>query len=99
MRIIHTMNSAYLIKRLEQAGWVLRGVKRSHHIYTHPTQGGAYQRAASQKGFRRRPCPEALEASRIEMRRRAMRYPIAIELGDKKHAFGVVVPDLPGCFS
>ena len=28
-----------------------------------------------------------------------MRYPIAIELGDKKHAFGVVVPDLPGCFS
>ncbi|MBE9549722.1 MAG: type II toxin-antitoxin system HicB family antitoxin [Proteobacteria bacterium] len=28
-----------------------------------------------------------------------MRYPIAIEKGDKKHAFGVVVPDLPGCFS
>ncbi len=28
-----------------------------------------------------------------------MRYPIAIETGDAKHAFGVVVPDLPGCFS
>ncbi len=28
-----------------------------------------------------------------------MRYPIAIELGDGKHAYGVVVPDLPGCFS
>ena len=28
-----------------------------------------------------------------------MRYPIAIEPGDKKHAYGVVVPDLPGCFS
>jgi len=28
-----------------------------------------------------------------------MRYPIAIEPGDAKHAFGVVVPDLPGCFS
>lgn len=28
-----------------------------------------------------------------------MRYPIAIEHGDDKHAFGVVVPDLPGCFS
>ncbi len=28
-----------------------------------------------------------------------MKYPIAIEPGDKKHAFGVVVPDLPGCFS
>jgi predicted RNase H-like HicB family nuclease len=28
-----------------------------------------------------------------------MRYPIAIEPGDSKHAFGVVVPDLPGCYS
>ncbi|MEQ1556246.1 MAG: type II toxin-antitoxin system HicB family antitoxin [Gallionella sp.] len=26
-------------------------------------------------------------------------YPIAIEIGDAQHAFGVVVPDLPGCFS
>ncbi len=28
-----------------------------------------------------------------------MRYPIAIELGNEHQAFGVVVPDLPGCFS
>ena len=28
-----------------------------------------------------------------------MRYPIAIEPGDEAQAFGVVVPDLPGCFS
>ena len=28
-----------------------------------------------------------------------MKYPIAIEVGDDKTAFGVVVPDLPGCFS
>jgi predicted RNase H-like HicB family nuclease len=28
-----------------------------------------------------------------------MRYPITIETGDKRHAHGVVVPDLPGCFS
>jgi predicted RNase H-like HicB family nuclease len=28
-----------------------------------------------------------------------MHYPIAIEHGDETHAFGVVVPDLPGCFS
>ena len=28
-----------------------------------------------------------------------MHYPIAIENGGKAHAFGVVVPDLPGCFS
>lgn len=28
-----------------------------------------------------------------------MKYPIAIEPGDAEHAFGVAVPDLPGCFS
>lgn len=28
-----------------------------------------------------------------------MRYPIAIELGNDHQAYGVVVPDLPGCFS
>ena len=28
-----------------------------------------------------------------------MKYPIAIEPGDADHAWGVVVPDLPGCFS
>lgn len=28
-----------------------------------------------------------------------MRYPVAIEPGTETAAFGVVVPDLPGCFS
>lgn len=28
-----------------------------------------------------------------------MFYPIAIEAGDDEHAYGVIVPDLPGCFS
>lgn len=28
-----------------------------------------------------------------------MRYPIAIETGTARHAYGVVVPDLPGCFA
>ena len=28
-----------------------------------------------------------------------MQYPIAIELGSDTAAYGVVVPDLPGCFS
>jgi predicted RNase H-like HicB family nuclease len=28
-----------------------------------------------------------------------IKYPIAIESGDESHSFGVVVPDLPGCFS
>jgi predicted RNA binding protein YcfA (HicA-like mRNA interferase family) len=34
------MNSKALIKQLTQAGWVLRGIKGSHHIYTHPAHGG-----------------------------------------------------------
>jgi len=38
--IITTTNSADLIKEREKAGWTLRGVKGSHHIYTHPTRGG-----------------------------------------------------------
>lgn len=28
-----------------------------------------------------------------------MLYPIAIEPGDETHAFSVIVPDIPGCFS
>lgn len=28
-----------------------------------------------------------------------MRYPIAIESGTEQTAYGVVIPDLPGCFS
>lgn len=28
-----------------------------------------------------------------------MIYPVLIEPGDETHAYGVVVPDLPGCFS
>lgn len=28
-----------------------------------------------------------------------MLYPVAIERGDDQHAFGVVVPDIAGCFS
>jgi len=28
-----------------------------------------------------------------------LKYPIAVEPGDEQTAFGVVVPDLPGCFS
>lgn len=28
-----------------------------------------------------------------------MLFPIAIDRGDESHAFGVAVPDIPGCFS
>lgn len=33
-------SSADLIKQLARAGWVLRGIKGSHHIFTHPDRGG-----------------------------------------------------------
>jgi len=34
------MNSAEIIKRLQENGWVLRGVKGSHHVFTHPAKPG-----------------------------------------------------------
>lgn len=34
------MTSAQLIRRMQQAGWVLRGVKGSHHVYVHPQRPG-----------------------------------------------------------
>ena len=40
MCTIHTMTSAELIRQMEMHGWVLRGVKGSHHIFTHPQRPG-----------------------------------------------------------
>jgi predicted RNA binding protein YcfA (HicA-like mRNA interferase family) len=40
MWIIHTVTSAELIKQMLKAGWVLRGVKGSHHVYVHPQRAG-----------------------------------------------------------
>ena len=34
------MNSKQVIKQLEEDGWTLRGVRGSHHIYTHPSKPG-----------------------------------------------------------
>jgi len=34
------MTSAELIRQMERHGWVLRGVKGSHHIFTHPQRPG-----------------------------------------------------------
>ncbi|QGS48992.1 type II toxin-antitoxin system HicB family antitoxin [Shewanella putrefaciens] len=28
-----------------------------------------------------------------------MLYPVAIEMGDDEHAYGIIFPDLPNCFS
>jgi len=40
MCILLTMTSADLIKQLEQAGWRLRNVAGSHHIFVHPNRPG-----------------------------------------------------------
>jgi predicted RNA binding protein YcfA (HicA-like mRNA interferase family) len=38
--IITIMNSKQIIKQLEADGWVLRGVRGSHHIFKHPIKPG-----------------------------------------------------------
>jgi len=38
--IIFCVTSADLIKQLEQAGWRLRNVAGSHHIFVHPDRPG-----------------------------------------------------------
>ena len=40
MVILTTMRSAELIKMLEVEGWLLRGVRGSHHVFSHPQRGG-----------------------------------------------------------
>ena len=37
---MYIMNSKEIIRQLEKAGWKLRDVNGSHHIYTHPERGG-----------------------------------------------------------
>ena len=38
--IIFCMKSKDIISRLKKAGWVLRGVKGSHHVFVHPHKPG-----------------------------------------------------------
>lgn len=34
------MNSRDIIKILENDGWILRGIRGSHHIFNHPAKPG-----------------------------------------------------------
>lgn len=34
------MNSKELIRQLEKAGWELRGIRGSHHVFRHPAHPG-----------------------------------------------------------
>ena len=40
MVIITTMNSADLVRKLTADGWVLRSVRGSHHVFSHPMKSG-----------------------------------------------------------
>ena len=40
MVILTTMRPAEVIKMLEAEGWLLRGVRGSHHVFSHPQRGG-----------------------------------------------------------
>ena len=42
---------------------------------------------------------DPIETTNPRMGQTFLRYPIAIEQGNGQTAWGVVVPDLPGCFS
>jgi predicted RNA binding protein YcfA (HicA-like mRNA interferase family) len=37
---VTTMNSKQIIQQLEANGWVLRGVRGSLHVFTHPSRPG-----------------------------------------------------------
>lgn len=41
MCIIHTMNSADLIRELKAEGWVLDRVRGSHHVFKHSSRPGS----------------------------------------------------------
>ncbi len=88
------MRSADLIRELEKAGWILRRVRGSHHVFVHPRPADC-GRATSQTRTRRRPRRRNPQAGRASV----MRYPIAIEPRTDNSEYGVVIPDLPGCFS
>lgn len=59
----------------------------------------AHHCATSQKRPGNRTDEQAAKRCWVKVNGGNMRYPIAIEPGDESHAYGVVVPDLPGCFS
>ncbi len=98
---ITTMNGKDLIKLLEADGWTLRGSKGSHHVFIHPHKPGHITVPHPKKdlgtGLSYWLIVQTTQASRIG--EAAMKFIIALEPGTESSAWGVAVPDLPGCFS
>ena len=89
------MRSADLIRELKEGRLGLKTRSRlAPRVHSSST---AWNRgcATPQARIGRRPCRRHPQASWHLM----MRYPIAIESRTDRSAYGVVVPDLPGCFS
>src|SRR6202035_1615545 len=78
----------------EEGRWVRgsRGGRPSHFKASENARSSIS--TASKKGFGHRFGQQDTQAGGTQMK-----FTIAIEAGTKKTAFGVVVPDLPGCFS
>jgi predicted RNase H-like HicB family nuclease len=64
-----------------------------------PIKAGARHGESSNQRPQTRYAGFDIETSGTKGKEKMMRYPIAVEQGDAKHDCGVVVPDLPGCFS
>ena len=79
------------------AGWVLDRARGSHYVFRHPERQGHMVVTHPKKDL-----GGGLVAAirkQTGLQEMTMRYPVAIEPGHADQAFGVVVPDLPGCFS
>ena len=92
------MTSTDLIRDMQRAGWQLDHVNGSHHIFKHPSRPRHVVVPHPKKG------PgaglgQSHPAAGQYLKGLSMRYPITIESGNDSTAWGVVVPDLPGCFS
>jgi predicted RNA binding protein YcfA (HicA-like mRNA interferase family) len=95
MRII---KSSDLIKELKADGWTLDRVRGSHHVFKHPVKAGHVTVPAPPKKDLGKGLVAASRTKAV-YKEMTMRYPIVIEAGNDATTFGVVVPDLLGCFS
>lgn len=89
------MKSRDLIRGLEAAGWTCCRIRGSHHVFVHLAVASHHHRASPQKGSGQGAGSGVAEARRTDVGG-PMRYPVLIEAGDERTAWGVIVPDLPG---
>ena len=86
-----------MVKPIKKSGWQLKRVIGSHHVFTQLQKPAIvvvpHPNRDLENGFVKAMHQQA------GVSKTTMRYPVAIKPETKKQAFGVVVPDLHGCFS